>query len=68
MVYVNHKCFLNQMMAISHPFTSCINWYELVSLMDRVHFSLCKRCLFISNESMVSGFYTPLKYHIVHVV
>ena len=47
MVYVNHKCFFNQMMAISHPFTSCINWNELGTLMDRVCSFSCVKDVYL---------------------
>ena len=61
MVYVNHKCFFNQMMAISHPFTSCINWNELGTLMDRVcSFSCVKDVYLFSMKVQWLEFYLCL--------
>ena len=35
------------MMAISHPFTSCINWNELGTLMDRVCSFSCVKDVYL---------------------
>ena len=53
MVYVNHKCFFNQMMAISHPFTSWINWNELGTLMDRVCSFSCVKDVYLFSMKVI---------------
>ena len=67
MVYVNHKCFFNQMMAISHPFTSCINWNELGTLMERVCIMpYVKDVYLFSMKVRYNGFHKQLYHHLYY--
>ena len=41
------------MMAISHPFTSCINWNELGTLMDRVCSFSCVKDVYLFSMKVI---------------
>ena len=50
------------MMAISHPFTSCINWNELGTLMDRVCSFSCVKDVYLFSMKVI--YMTGIQYDV----